>query len=74
MTTLTHPTLTVFHPSRAAGGKPSWLARAAETIHLWRRRARERQRLAELSLYELHDFGVTTADRFNELSKPFWRG
>jgi uncharacterized protein YjiS (DUF1127 family) len=32
------------------------------------------RRLAELNEYELRDFGASSADRFQELAKPFWRG
>ena len=69
MATLTHSTLTLYQPSHA----PSLLTRGLETVRQWRRRARERQRLAELSLYELRDFGASASDRFQELAKPFWR-
>lgn len=74
MATLTHSTLTVFQAKPALRQTPSVLSRALETLHVWRRRARERRRLAELSEYELHDFGASSVDRFQELSKPFWRG
>lgn len=74
MTTLTHPRLTQYQPLPGFAPVASLLVRAMETLRLWHRRARERQRLADLSLYELQDFGASTADRFNELAKPFWRG
>lgn len=73
MATLTHSTMTVFQANRSARQAPSLLSRALETLHVWRRRARERRRLAELSDYELRDFGASSVDRFHELSKPFWR-
>lgn len=74
MASLAHPTLTVFHPGQRARQAPSLLARASETVRLWRRRTRERRNLAGLSDYELRDFGATSVDRFQELAKPFWRG
>lgn len=74
MATLTHPTLTVFQARPSTRQAPSVLSRVRDTVRIWRRRARERQRLAELSDYELRDFGASSVDRFHELSKPFWRG
>ena len=53
---------------------PSLPVRFWETVRIWRQRARDRRSLAELSDYELHDVGITPADRFHEVSKPFWRG
>jgi uncharacterized protein YjiS (DUF1127 family) len=74
MATLIHPTLTVFQANPANRLAPSRLSRALNTVQVWRRRARERRRLAELSDYELRDFGASSVDRFHELAKPFWRG
>lgn len=45
-----------------------------ETVSIWRQRARDRRGLAELSDYELRDIGITPAERFQEMRKPFWRG
>lgn len=39
----------------------------------WQRRARERQELAELSDAALRDVGLSRADIFAEVRKPFWR-
>ena len=39
----------------------------------WRRRARERGELARMSDGELHDIGITAADRWAEMNKPWWR-
>jgi uncharacterized protein YjiS (DUF1127 family) len=69
MATLAHLMLTEYQPSPHDA-----LSRMIDTIRVWRRRARERQRLAELSEYELHDIGCSPVDRINELAKPFWRG
>jgi uncharacterized protein YjiS (DUF1127 family) len=43
-------------------------------LTLWRRRARERAELARMSEAELHDIGITSADRWVEINKPFWHG
>jgi uncharacterized protein YjiS (DUF1127 family) len=40
----------------------------------WRQRDRDRAELARLSEGELHDIGVTSAERWAEINKPFWRG
>ena len=68
MATLTHPMLTEYQLSRHGA-----LSRMIDTVRVWRRRARERRRLAELTEYELHDMGYSSSDRFHELAKPFWR-
>jgi len=74
MTTLTRSSLTDFQVPARPRTAPSLLARIIATLRVWRRRVRERQRLAELTEYELHDFGASSGDRFQELAKPFWRG
>jgi uncharacterized protein YjiS (DUF1127 family) len=43
-------------------------------MQLWRRRERERGQLARMSEAELHDIGVTSAERWAEINKPCWRG
>jgi uncharacterized protein YjiS (DUF1127 family) len=43
-------------------------------LQSWRRRARERSELARMSDGELHDIGVTSAERWAEINKPCWRG
>jgi uncharacterized protein YjiS (DUF1127 family) len=53
---------------------PPLPVRLWETVQIWRQRVRDRRSLAGLSDYELNDIGITRADRFHELSKPFWRG
>jgi uncharacterized protein YjiS (DUF1127 family) len=42
-------------------------------MRLWRRRDRERGALARMSEAELHDIGVTSAERWAEINKPRWR-
>ena len=39
----------------------------------WRRRARSRAELAMLDERMLRDIGVTRADIWREVNKPFWR-
>jgi uncharacterized protein YjiS (DUF1127 family) len=43
-------------------------------MRLWNRRNRERGQLARMSEAELHDIGVTPAERWAEINKPRWRG
>ena len=43
-------------------------------LQSWRRRARERDELARMSDGELHDIGVTSAERCAEINKPCRRG
>jgi uncharacterized protein YjiS (DUF1127 family) len=43
-------------------------------MRLWRRRDRERDQLARMSEAELHDIGVTPAERLAEINKPCWLG
>ena len=49
-------------------------ARWAGILLSWRRRDRERGELARMSESELHDIGITSAERWAEINKPFWRG
>ncbi len=48
--------------------------RVVATIGLWRRRAYERQLLAQFGERERHDLALTLADGMREVAKPFWRG
>jgi uncharacterized protein YjiS (DUF1127 family) len=42
-------------------------------VALWRRRARERRQLLEMSELQRHDIGITRVDVWREANKPFWR-
>ncbi len=53
---------------------PPRFANWRSELHSWRRRARERDELARMSDGELHDIGVTSAERWAEIKKPCWRG
>jgi uncharacterized protein YjiS (DUF1127 family) len=39
----------------------------------WRRRARSRADLAQMSDRDLQDIGITRAEAAHESAKPFWR-
>lgn len=45
---------------------------AVAVLRLWHQRARERHELAQLTEYELHDFGVSLSEAFAEKRKRFW--
>ena len=49
------------------------LARVMEMLTLWRERSAQRQALASLSEYQLHDIGLSRSQVFHEIEKPFWR-
>ena len=53
---------------------PSRFANWRSELQSWRRRSRERDELARMSDGELHDIGLTSAERWSEISKPCWRG
>lgn len=48
-------------------------AKVGATLRRWRRRSAQRRQLAALSVRLLEDAGITEAQRFEEISKPFWR-
>jgi uncharacterized protein YjiS (DUF1127 family) len=51
----------------------SLISRLTGKLRTWRRRERERAELARMSQAELHDIGFSSADCWEEISKPFWR-
>jgi uncharacterized protein YjiS (DUF1127 family) len=64
-------------PTRFGGaafsGVPALVRRGIETLAVWRERARSRAELAALDARQLADIGLSTADAWTEISKPFWR-
>lgn len=46
---------------------------ALQVLRLWRRRSRERREMAEWSLRDMNDAGVSWCDAVTEMNKPFWR-
>jgi uncharacterized protein YjiS (DUF1127 family) len=60
-------------PHIAFGTSSSAFARWRGGLQEWRRRDRDRVQLARMSEAELHDIGVTSAERWAEINKPFWR-
>lgn len=47
--------------------------RLLTSVILWQRRLNTRRELARLDSRLLADAGISEAQRYNELSKPFWR-
>jgi uncharacterized protein YjiS (DUF1127 family) len=47
--------------------------RVATTLAVWAARKSARRELAEMTDYMLRDVGLTRADVWREVSKPFWR-
>ena len=47
--------------------------RALSNLLLWQRRLSSRRQLARLDARLLADAGISEAQRYEELSKPFWR-
>ena len=49
-------------------------ARVKMTVLTWLERSRSRRQLSELPEYLLKDIGLNESDRYQETTKPFWRG
>jgi uncharacterized protein YjiS (DUF1127 family) len=65
--------LRIASPHIALGPSSRSFARWREALLMWRRRERERSELARMTEVELHDIGLTSAERWAEIGKPFWR-
>ncbi len=46
---------------------------AVETLQLWIDRHHHRQQLSQLSDHMLKDIGLSKADVYKEVQKPFWK-
>jgi uncharacterized protein YjiS (DUF1127 family) len=51
----------------------SLIPRVTGKLRTWRRRARQRAELAQMSQAELHDIGLSSSEQRAEIGKPFWR-
>ena len=49
------------------------LSRIFAVLREWRRRCRDRAELARFDERMLSDIGITRADVWREINKPFWR-
>ncbi|MFA7891337.1 DUF1127 domain-containing protein [Pseudomonas putida] len=59
--------------SSAKQPNASFPLRVASTLLLWQRRMASRRQLARLDARLLADAGISESQRYEELSKPFWR-
>ena len=47
-------------------------SRMVDTINTWNRRHKTRRQFARVERRILRDVGISEADRFIEINKPFW--
>ena len=66
MSVVTHESMTNHHAS-------GLFTQLSDTLHLWRKRYRARQELAQWTERDLHDIGISPSEVAFELEKPFWR-
>ncbi|MBV6290274.1 DUF1127 domain-containing protein [Pseudomonas aegrilactucae] len=59
--------------SNAQQSQASLPLRLLANLMLWQRRIASRHQLARLDARLLADAGISEAQRYEELSKPFWR-
>ena len=63
----------LFFEDKAEKNQASLPLRVIANLMLWQRRIASRHQLARLDARLLADAGITEAQRYEELSKPFWR-
>ena len=63
----------LFNESNAVNTQASMPLRVLANLMLWQRRISSRHQLARLDSCLLADAGISEAQRYEELSKPFWR-
>ncbi|MFJ7885881.1 DUF1127 domain-containing protein [Pseudomonas sp. NPDC096917] len=63
----------LFSESNTVNTKASMPLRVLANLMLWQRRISSRHQLARLDSRLLADAGISEAQRYEELSKPFWR-
>ena len=49
------------------------ISRFLERLEVWRERRRGRRLLAQMDAHDLKDLGLSPADVYAEIEKPFWR-
>ncbi|MEZ5935518.1 MAG: DUF1127 domain-containing protein [Alphaproteobacteria bacterium] len=54
-------------------GLPPWMTSVFRTLGRWIDRSRQRHHLAQLDDAALKDIGLSRADVWTEIDKPFWR-
>jgi uncharacterized protein YjiS (DUF1127 family) len=63
----------LFNTRSTTAPKASLPLRMLANLMLWQRRLSSRHQLARLDARLLADAGISEAQRYEELSKPFWR-
>ncbi|PRW88690.1 hypothetical protein C7A11_13700 [Pseudomonas simiae] len=63
----------LFFEEKAVNTRASLPLRVIANLMLWQRRISSRHQLARLDSRLLADAGISEAQRYEELSKPFWR-
>ena len=63
----------LFSESSTVNTQASMPLRVLANLMLWQRRISSRHQLARLDSRLLADAGISEAQRYEELSKPFWR-
>jgi uncharacterized protein YjiS (DUF1127 family) len=63
----------MFYENTATTAQAAWPLRAFANLMLWQRRLSSRHQLARLDARLLADAGISESQRYEELSKPFWR-
>ena len=63
----------LFSESNTVNTQASMPFRVLANLMLWQRRISSRHQLARLDSRLLADAGISEAQRYEELSKPFWR-
>ncbi|CAN1593187.1 DUF1127 domain-containing protein [Pseudomonas sp. B21-028] len=63
----------LFFEDHAEKNQASLPLRVLANLMLWQRRIASRHQLARLDARLLADAGISEAQRYEELSKPFWR-
>ena len=63
----------LFNESNTVNTQASLPLRVLANLMLWQRRISSRHQLARLDSRLLADAGISEAQRYEELSKPFWR-
>lgn len=59
--------------NNAQASQTSLPLRVLSSLLLWQRRVSSRRQLARLDARLLADAGISESQRYEELSKPFWR-
>ena len=70
-TTLTHDPMGT-ETSLDKFGLKGGLSRMADLVSTWNRRHKTRRQFASVEHRILRDVGISAADRFIEINKPFW--